>query len=74
MAIHVGAQPQESPLEKTRAINAADVAKLPPPGSVVPGGFGFTPDGQALTERTRRKPPLFREGGEVGFSQRVSTR
>ena len=31
-----------------RAVTAADVAKLPPPGSVVPGSFEFTPDGKAL--------------------------
>ncbi len=49
MANNVGAQVRESPPEKTRSVDAADVAKLPPPGSVVPGAFGFTPDGQALT-------------------------
>src|SRR5689334_5901694 len=32
-----------------RAVEAADVARLPQPGSVVPGSFAFAPDGQALT-------------------------
>jgi len=32
-----------------RMVEAADVARLPPPGSVVPGSFAFTPDGKALT-------------------------
>jgi dipeptidyl-peptidase 4 len=32
-----------------RLVDAADVARLPAPGSVVPGAFGFTPDGKALT-------------------------
>jgi dipeptidyl-peptidase-4 len=30
-------------------VQAADVARLPPPGSVVPGSFAFTPDGKSLT-------------------------
>ncbi len=32
-----------------RTIDAATVARLPGPGSVVPGGFAFTPDGKAVT-------------------------
>ena len=34
---------------KRRPVTAADVAKLPPPGSVVPGAFEFTPDGKAVS-------------------------
>jgi dipeptidyl-peptidase-4 len=32
-----------------RAVEAADVARLPAPGTVVPGAFGFTPEGSTLT-------------------------
>src|SRR5215218_3504486 len=32
-----------------RAVDAAAVARLPAPGTVVPGALAFTPDGQALT-------------------------
>jgi dipeptidyl-peptidase-4 len=32
-----------------RAVDAAAVAKLPAPGTVVPGAFAFTPDGRALS-------------------------
>src|SRR3954468_7610752 len=32
-----------------RNIDASTVAKLPAPGTVVPGAFGFTPDGKAVT-------------------------
>ncbi len=32
-----------------RAVDAATAAKLPAPGTVAPGAFGFTPDGKALT-------------------------
>ena len=32
-----------------RAIDASMVAKLPAPGTVVPGSFAFTPDGKAVT-------------------------
>src|SRR4051794_28753538 len=32
-----------------RGIDAATVAKLPAPGTVVPGAIAFTPDGRALT-------------------------
>jgi dipeptidyl-peptidase-4 len=32
-----------------RAVDALDVARLPPPGTVVPGAFAFLPDGRALT-------------------------
>ncbi len=31
------------------AVDAAAVAKLPAPGTVVPGAFSFTPDGRALS-------------------------
>jgi dipeptidyl-peptidase-4 len=33
---------------KKRLVNAADVARLPAPGSVVPGAFAFTPVSKAL--------------------------
>src|SRR4051812_50226262 len=32
-----------------RAVDAAAVARLPYPGTIVPGAFAFTPDGRALT-------------------------
>src|SRR5438445_13025239 len=32
-----------------RTIDASTVAKLPAPGTVVPGAFAFTPDGRAVT-------------------------
>ncbi|WP_435007178.1 S9 family peptidase [Tundrisphaera lichenicola] len=32
-----------------KKIDATTVARLPAPGSVVPGAFGFTPDGKAVT-------------------------
>jgi len=35
--------------EGGRRVDAADVAGFPPPGTVVPGAFAFTPDGKALT-------------------------
>jgi dipeptidyl-peptidase-4 len=38
-----------SGLRSKRRVEAADVARLPAPGSVVPGSFAFTPDGTALT-------------------------
>lgn len=43
------AQPAaNSPLGGRRAVEAADVARLPAPGSVVPGAFAFTAGGKAL--------------------------
>src|SRR6478752_3895537 len=39
----------EKPRASTRAVDASDVARLPAPGTVVPGAFAFTPDGKALT-------------------------
>src|SRR3954470_22427736 len=39
----------EKPRATTRAVDASDVARLPAPGTVVPGSFAFTPDGKALT-------------------------
>ncbi|WP_406700647.1 S9 family peptidase [Singulisphaera sp. Ch08] len=38
-----------TPDTKREGVDAAAVAKLPAPGSVVPAAFGFTPDGKALT-------------------------
>ncbi len=38
-----------NPSKPRREVTAADVAKLPPPGSVVPASFDFTPDGKALS-------------------------
>ncbi|SIN99730.1 dipeptidyl-peptidase-4 [Singulisphaera sp. GP187] len=38
-----------TPDTKRQAVDAAAVAKLPAPGSVVPAAFGFTPDGKAIT-------------------------
>jgi dipeptidyl-peptidase-4 len=35
--------------EPKRAIMPADAARMPAPGTVVPGAFAFTPDGKALT-------------------------
>jgi dipeptidyl-peptidase-4 len=32
-----------------RAVEAADAARLPAPGTVAPGSFAFTPDGKSLT-------------------------
>ena len=43
------ALPGESRGDRPRPVGAADVAKLPHPGGVVPGAFAFTPDGAALT-------------------------
>jgi len=40
------AQPPEATRQR---VDAAAVAKLPVPGSVVPAAFGFTPDGRSLT-------------------------
>src|SRR3954470_17884262 len=39
----------EKPRATTRAMDASDVARLPAPGTVVPGSFAFTPEGRALT-------------------------
>ncbi len=47
-----GQTPQASPTSGSkprRTVEAADVARLPAPGSVVPGAFGFQPDGRSLT-------------------------
>ena len=40
---------QEAETPRRRAVDAAAVARLPFPGTVVPGAFAFTPDGRALT-------------------------
>jgi dipeptidyl-peptidase-4 len=45
MAQTPGNEPGSRP---PRPVSAADVARLPAPGSVVPGAFAFTPDGTAL--------------------------
>ena len=47
--IALGANPPDVPKEEGRAIDAAAVARLPYPGTVVPGAIGFTPDGKAVT-------------------------
>lgn len=39
----------KTPDASRKGVDAAAVAKLPAPGSVVPAAFGFTPDGKALT-------------------------
>ncbi|AGA30107.1 S9 family peptidase [Singulisphaera acidiphila] len=39
----------ETPDTSRKGVDAAAVAKLPTPGSVVPAAFGFTPDGKALS-------------------------
>jgi dipeptidyl-peptidase-4 len=44
----VRAQP-EAPGPGQRAVDAAMVARLPAPGTVVPGAIAFTPDGKALS-------------------------
>ena len=49
MGDRADAQPSAARDDQPRAVTADDVAKLPFPGSVVPGAFAFTPDGQALT-------------------------
>src|SRR4051812_41678998 len=38
-----------TPAPTKRAVEAVDVARLPQPGSVVPGAFAFSPGGRALT-------------------------
>lgn len=43
------ATPNGAPAVTKRAVDAADVARLPPPGTVAPGSFAFLPDGRALT-------------------------
>ena len=43
------AQTLGSPEASRRPVDAAAVARLPYPGTVVPGAFAFTPDGKALT-------------------------
>jgi dipeptidyl-peptidase 4 len=50
MAQHAPAQSTAGSQGKAgRAVQAADVARLPSPGSVVPSAFAFVPDGRALT-------------------------
>jgi dipeptidyl-peptidase-4 len=39
----------EASTRPPRPVEAADVARLPAPGSVVPGAFAFTPDSKSLT-------------------------
>jgi dipeptidyl-peptidase 4 len=43
------AQTAEGPKPGRRAVDATAVARLPYPGTVVPGAFAFTPDGRALS-------------------------
>jgi dipeptidyl-peptidase-4 len=40
---------ETNPAPQLRPVDAAAAAKLPAPGMVVPGAFGFTPDGKSLT-------------------------
>ena len=47
--IALGANPPDVPKEGAGRSNAAAVARLPYPGTVVPGAIGFTPDGKAVT-------------------------
>src|SRR5215210_2835213 len=47
--VALGANPPDVPKGEGRAIDAEAVARLPYPGTVVPGAFGFTPDGKAVT-------------------------
>lgn len=49
MALTIHSAAVRSEAEKPRPIDAAAVAKLPAPGTVVPGAMAFTPDGKALT-------------------------
>ena len=46
-----------------RLVEAADVARLPPPGTVVPGSFAFTPDGKSLTYLKSESPASVASSG-----------
>jgi dipeptidyl-peptidase-4 len=44
-----GTEPREGPAAERRPVKASDAAKLPLPGTTVPGSFAFSPDGRSLT-------------------------
>ncbi|HEX8204219.1 MAG TPA: DPP IV N-terminal domain-containing protein [Isosphaeraceae bacterium] len=44
-----GAEPPRTPERGYRTVDAAAVARLPAPGTAVPGAIAFTPDGRAVT-------------------------
>ncbi|MBX6315346.1 MAG: S9 family peptidase [Isosphaeraceae bacterium] len=44
-----GSQAADKTKEARRAVDAEAVARLPHPGTVVPGAIGFSPDGRAVT-------------------------
>jgi len=49
MAELQASEPPKAAKSASRPVTAAEVAKLPAPGSVVPGAFGFAPDGKSLS-------------------------
>ena len=67
----------ETPQGGRQAIDAALVAKLPAPGTVAPGSFAFTPDGQAVTYLKAETASLSRvlwRAGVDGQAPRVVAR
>jgi dipeptidyl-peptidase 4 len=49
MSDSTGAAPPQAPTPARRRVDAEAVARLPYPGTTVPGAIAFTPDGRAVT-------------------------
>ncbi len=69
----MGANPPEGE-GRRRPVEAADVAKLPAPGTVIPGAIAFTPDGRSLTYLKSEDVSLNRVLWEVEVHQGAERR